>query len=199
MISRRPDLESALRRVESADYRIAAAIADRFPSISLSGSIGSLRQEITGGLITGEFWSLLSNLALPILDGGRRRAEVERNQAILAEAVAAYQQKVLVAFQDVEDALANNYTQAKRIDRLEETAEATGATLRLSLERYLAGITDYLPVLTAQRTDFDVRSRLLTARRQLLSDRISLARALGGTWMLTEMNNRMQMKEDNEK
>ncbi len=178
---------------------MAAAIADRFPSISLSGTIGRLRQEVTGGLISGDFWSLLGNLALPVIDGGRRRAEVERNQALLAEAVAAYQQKVLAAFQDVEDALANNYAHAQRIERLEETAVATGATLRLSKERYLAGITDYLPVLSAQRADFEVRSRLLSAQRQLLTDRISLARALGGTWMLSEMNNRMQIKEDSEK
>ncbi len=199
LISRRPDLEAALRRVESADQRVAAAIADRFPSISLSGTIGRLRQEVTGGLISGDFWSLLGNLALPVIDGGRRRAEVERNQALLAEAVAAYQQKVLAAFQDVEDALANNYAHAQRIEHLEETAVATGATLRLTKERYLAGITDYLPVLSAQRADFEVRSRLLSAQRQLLTDRISLARALGGTWMLSEMNNRLQIKEDSEK
>jgi NodT family efflux transporter outer membrane factor (OMF) lipoprotein len=196
LISQRPDLVAALRRVEAADARVAAAIADRFPSISLSGGYGSLRQDITAGLIKGEFWSLLGNLALPIVDGGRRRAEVERKEALLREAIAGYQQKVLSAFQEVEDALVNNVATQQRVDYLAETAMATQATLRLTTERYLAGITDYLPVLTAQRTFFDVNSRLLSAQRQLLADRISLARSLGGSWMQDKMNARLQIEED---
>jgi NodT family efflux transporter outer membrane factor (OMF) lipoprotein len=196
LISQRPDLQAALQRVEAADYRVAAAIADRFPSISLSGGYGSLRQDVTAGLIKGEFWSLLGNLAMPIVDGGRRLAEVDRKKAALREAVANYQQKVLTAFQEVEDALVNNYATEQRVERLAETAQATGATLRLSTDRYLAGLVDYLPVLTAQRTDFDVSSRLLAARRQLLAERISLARALGGDWMRDQMNSRLQIEED---
>lgn len=196
LISQRPDLQAALQRVEAADYRVAAAIADRFPSISLSGGYGSLRQDVTAGLIKGEFWSLLGNLAMPLVDGGRRRAEVDRKEAALREAVANYQQKVLTAFQEVEDALVNNYATEQRVERLAETAQATGATLRLSTDRYLAGLVDYLPVLTAQRTDFDVSSRLLAARRQLLAERISLARALGGDWMRDQMNSRLQIEED---
>jgi len=151
---------------------------------------------VTAGLLKGEFWSLLGNLAMPIVDGGRRRAEVDRKEAALREAVAAYQQKVLLAFQEVEDALVNNYATEQRIKRLAETAQATSATLRLSTDRYLAGLVDYLPVLTAQRTDFDVSSRLLAARRQLLADRISLARSLGGAWMQAKMNSRLQIEKD---
>jgi len=196
LISQRPDLQAALQRVEAADYRVAAAIADRFPSISLSGGYGSLRQDVTAGLLKGEFWSLLGNLAMPLVDGGRRRAEVDRQEAALREAVARYQQKVLLAFQEVEDALANNFATEQRVERLAETAQATGATLRLSTDRYLSGLVDYLPVLTAQRTDFDISSRLLAARRQLLADRISLARALGGDWMQDKMNSRLQIEKD---
>lgn len=196
LIKNRPDLRAALNRVDAADQRVAAAIADRFPAIRLSGSYGALRQEVTAGLLTGDFWSLLGNLALPLVDGGRRRAEVDRNQAVLREAVAVYQQKVLAAFRDVEDALANNYATAQRVDRLVETARATGATLRLSTQHYLSGLADYLPVLTAQRADFETQSRLLAAQRQLLSDRISLARALGGAWMHDEMTTRLQIEKD---
>jgi NodT family efflux transporter outer membrane factor (OMF) lipoprotein len=196
LIAQRPDLQAALSRVEAADARIAAAIADRFPSISLSGGYGSLRQDVTAGLLKGEFWSLLGNLALPVIDGGRRLAEVDRREAQLKEAIAAYQLQVLTAFKEVEDALANNYATVQRVDRLVETAHSTGATLRLSTDRYLAGLTDYLPVLTAQRADFEARSRLLSAQRQLLTDRISLARALGGNWMLDKMSLRMSDEEE---
>ncbi|MEJ2199155.1 MAG: efflux transporter outer membrane subunit [Desulfuromonadales bacterium] len=199
LLNNRPDLRAALTRVEAADERVAAAIADRFPTISLSGSYGTLRQDVTAGLLSGEFWSLLGNLSLPIVDGGRRRAEVDRQQAALREAVALYQQTVLNAFKDVEDALANNYATAQRLEQLAATAEATGATLRLSTDRYLAGLDDYLPVLTAQRTDFETRSNLLAAQRQLLVDRISLARALGGSWMQDQMNARLQMEKEAKK
>lgn len=197
LLSRRPDLQAALRRVKAADSRVAVAIAERFPSISLAAGYGSLRQEVTAGLIKGEFWNLLGNLAMPLVDGGRRRAEVDSKQAALREAVADYQQKVLTAFQEVEDALANNFATEQRVERLAETARATAATLRLSLDRYLAGLVDYLPVLTAQRADFEISSRLLAARRQLLADRIGLARALGGDWMRDQLNSRVQVEEDN--
>ena len=199
LLNNRPDLRAALTRVEAADERVAAAIADRFPTISLSGSYGTLRQDVTAGLLSGEFWSLLGNLSMPIVDGGRRRAEVDRQQAALREAVALYQQTVLNAFKDVEDALANNYATAQRLEQLAATAEATGATLRLSTDRYLAGLDDYLPVLTAQRTDFETRSNLLAAQRQLLVDRISLARALGGSWMQDQMNARLQTEKEAKK
>ena len=196
LLNNRPDLRAALTRVGAADERIAAAIADRFPSISVSGSYGTLRQDVPAGLLTGEFWSLLGNLAMPIVDGGRRQAEVERQEAVLREAVAVYQQTVLSAFQDVEDALAKNHATAQRVAELAKTAQSTGATLRLSTERYLAGLDDYLPVLTAQRADFETRSSLLSAQRQLLTDRISLARALGGAWMREEMNARLQTEKE---
>ena len=77
----------------------------------------------------------------------------------------------------------NNRTTEETIRRLKDEEAAAGASLRLATDRYLDGLSDYLPVLTAQALHFDVQSRLLSARRQLLSDRISLARALGGSWM----------------
>lgn len=196
LISRRPDLQASLRLIEAADADVAAAIADRFPTINLIGRYGTSRQDFSTGLIDGDFWSFLGNLTLPIFDAGRRRAEVDRNKAVVRERVAAYQQKALNAFREVEDALAENRETELRILSLEETEKATGATLRLSLDRYFYGVTDYLPVLTAQRSHFEVQSRLLSARRQLISARISLARALGGEWMSTEIEKRKTAKQE---
>ncbi len=191
LVNRRPDLRAALRRVEAADENVASAIADRFPTINLLGTYGRTRQETTAGLLEGDFWSLLGSLAVPVVDAGRRKAEVDRRQAIVREAVAAYQVAVLQAFQEVEDALADSYANEQRIVLLAETQEATAGSLRLSLQNYLYGVNDYLPVLTSQRNNFEVRSRLLTARRQLISARISLARALGGQWMQTQIEQRL--------
>ena len=196
LIGRRPDLRASLRLVEAADADVAAAIADRFPSINLLGSYGTSSQDFATGLVEGDFWSYLGSLTLPIFDAGRRRSEVERNKAVARERVAAYQQAALTAFKEVEDALVNNRETELRIASLVDTEAATGATLRLSLDRYFYGVTDYLPVLSAQRLHFDTRSRLLTARRQLISARISLARALGGEWMQYEIEKRQTAKQD---
>ena len=191
LVGRRPDLKAALRSIEAADARVAAAIAERFPSVNLLGSYGHSRQEFSTGLIAGDFWSLLGRLILPVVDGGRRKAEVDRSRAVVRETVARYRQAVLDAFREVEDALAANRADEQRIGRLEENGAAAESALRLSLDSYLNGLTDYLPVLTAQRSDFEVKSRLLAARRQLVSDRITLARVLGGGWMIEPIEDRL--------
>jgi outer membrane protein TolC len=74
---------------------------------------------------------------------------------------------------------------------LAQREEASEAALRLALDRYLQGLSDYLPVLTAQGLYFEVQSQTLSARRQLLADRITLARALGGEWMENELERGM--------
>jgi len=192
LVERRPDLRAALRRIEAADSEVAAAIAARFPALNLVASYGTTRQDFATGLIKGEFWSFLGSLSAPVFDAGRRKAEVERTQAVVRERVAAYQQAALTAFREVEDALSTDRETELRITSLEETGAATAATLRLALERYLHGVADYLPVLTAQRADYELQSRLLSARRTLISNRISLARALGGDWMNQELEQRRQ-------
>lgn len=194
LLQRRPDVTASFERLRAADAEIAAALADRLPSVSLLGSIGHQRQDFSTGLIEGNFWNLAAQLAAPLVDGGRRRAEVERNRAVLRERVAVYRQSVLDAFREVEDALAANRTGEERVLLLQESEKVTGASLRLSLERYLLGISDYLPVLTAQRNHFQVQSDLLTSRRQLISERISLARALGGEWMNDEIDRRFAVE-----
>ncbi len=188
LLARRPDVQAEFLRVKAGDARLAQAIADRFPSFNLLGNYGRAGTSFSTGDVTGIFWNLLASAALPVIDGGRRKAEVDRSEAAFRESLARYRKKVLTSFQEVEDALVNNRTTEERIRQLKQQVAATGGALRLSLDRYLLGLSDYLPVLTAQNADFTARSQLLAARRQLISDRISLARALGGDWMEDEMD-----------
>jgi NodT family efflux transporter outer membrane factor (OMF) lipoprotein len=188
LLSRRPDVQAAKHRLEASDARIAVAIADYFPSINLIGSYGESSTVFSSGDITGTFWKVILDIAQPLFDGGKRNAEMARSKAEFEGNLAIYHESVLTAFKEVEDALANNKGTEKRIKWLEKQIEATEASLRLSLERYMQGISDYLPVLTAQVFHFNAKSDLLAARRQLISDRISLAKALGGNWMSDEFN-----------
>lgn len=192
----RPDIRAAFLRIQAADARVASAIAERFPSINLLGAYGTSSSVLGPLTISGPFWNLIGELTQPVFDAGRRKSEVERTKAALRENVVSYKQTVLTAFQEVEDTLAGNTATEERISRLEEEAEASASSLRLSLEHYMQGLSDYLPVLTAQQLDFEAQRRLIEARRQLISNRISLARAIGGTWMQEEMTKRMAATEN---
>jgi len=191
LLARRPDIEAALLRVMAADARVGQALAERFPSISLTGSYGRSRSDFGRDVISANFWNLAGNLLLPLFDAGRRRAEADRMRASFREKLAGYNDIVLRAFGEVEDALVRNRTTEERIGRLEERVESTSAALRLAVTNYSQGLSDYLPVLTGQNADFEARSQLVAARRQLISHRITLARTLGGNWMAAEADNRL--------
>jgi NodT family efflux transporter outer membrane factor (OMF) lipoprotein len=191
LLGRRPDVRADLLRLMASDHEIGAAVAARFPSINLVGGFGRSGSDFGTGL-SATVWSLLGNLALPLVDWGARKAEVDRTQAVFRERLARYQRTVLTAFQEVEDALVQNRTTLETIRRIEAELSAAEASLRLSTDRYLDGLSDYLPVLTAQALYFDSQSRLLSARRRLLSARIGLARALGGSWMNPEIEKTLQ-------
>jgi NodT family efflux transporter outer membrane factor (OMF) lipoprotein len=190
LLTRRPDIRAELLRLRADDQEIGAAIADRFPSINLLADYGRAGSDF-GASLSATVWSLIGNMTLPLLDWGSRKAEVERTRGVFEEQLGRYQQTVLIAFREVEDALVNNRTTEETIQRLKDEEAAAGASLRLATDRYLDGLSDYLPVLTAQALHFDAQSRLLSTRRQLLADRISLARALGGSWMDHDIKKRL--------
>lgn len=181
LLQQRPDLRAARRRVEAADYRIAVAVADRYPSLRLTGALTSQPSKLNDFLLD-PIWELAANLAMPLFDNGRRSAEVDRTRAVMAEAVADYGTAVLTALVEVENALVQERQQRAQIARIEEQMEVAERTLRQAQDRYGQGVSDYLSVLTALRSAQDVERALLDARRALLGHRISLYRALGGTW-----------------
>ncbi len=182
LLVRRPDIQAELLRLKANDQEIGVAVAERFPSINLLADYGRSETDF-GTSISGTAWDIVGNLALPLIDWGSRKAEVDRKQAAFEAQLANYRQTVLVAFKEVENALVSNRNIETTIKWLEDEERAAGLALRLASDRYLDGLSDYLPVLTAQAFHFDAQTRLLSARRQLVSHRISLARALGGSWM----------------
>jgi len=183
VLAKRPDVRSALLRLKANDARVAAAVADRFPSLDLLAGYGRSSTAFSAGSIVGDFWSLGFEAALPLLDGGKRRAEIRRRKAVVKEFMARYHKAVLRSFQEVEDALSKNVADEDRIKSLEADVEASYHSLRLARKRYFYGLTDYLPVLTAETLYLNSQSALISARRELISDRITLFRSLGGDWM----------------
>jgi NodT family efflux transporter outer membrane factor (OMF) lipoprotein len=197
LLERRPDIRASLLRLKASDERIGSAIANRFPSFSLTGNYGGSSDELKRVLDSPNiFWNIILQAVQPVLDAGRRAAEVDRAEAVFRENLAAYHKALLNAFREVEDALAKISASEKRIAMLDKTVSASDSSLRLALERYKHGLTDYLPVLTEQISNATARSSLLAARRQLISDRIQLARALGGEWADNIINEYLTEEEE---
>lgn len=183
LVQRRPDLRAAHARVAAADYRVAAAVADRFPALRLSGRVE------TGGTKFSDLFDLwlaglVGNVAQPLIDGGFRAAEVERTRAVVAERLHGYGQSVLVALQEVEDALVQEQHQREFWRNVAGRAEIAGKEMERARQRYAYGVTDYLPVLAAIQAQQGLARQALEEERKLVQYRIDLYRALGGGWEL---------------
>ncbi|MEC4676460.1 MAG: efflux transporter outer membrane subunit [Nitrospirota bacterium] len=183
VLTRRPDVRSALLRLRASDWRAGAAVAGRFPSFNIIGSYGGASERVKTLLDSPNiFWNLLLDIAHPLLDGGRLKAEAERAEAVFREQLFGYHQTVLTSFKEVEDALAGINAAETRLSVLDAGLIAASGALRLSLDRYAQGLTDYLPVLTAQQRYYESESSIIAARQQRISVAIQLARVLGAEW-----------------
>jgi NodT family efflux transporter outer membrane factor (OMF) lipoprotein len=181
LLSSRPDLRAAGMRLWAADWQVAAARADRLPAISLTAQAHYGEADVDV-LFDNWLLSLAGNLTAPIFDGKRRAAEVDRSLAVVDEKVSAYRQTVLTAIKEVEDALVNESKQREHINGLEKVTATARKALKEAGNRYRKGLTDYLPVLTQLLTVQGLERNLIQQQANLLGARISLYRALGGTW-----------------
>ena len=181
LLGRRPDVRAAQLRAVAADHRIAAAVADRYPALALTGRTGFQSFDLAE-LFERWVWSLAANLTAPLFDGGRRSAEVDRVEAVRDEALLAYGQVLLQAVLEVESALASERQQREHRAQVEVQVALARQALAEAQRRYVHGLTDYLSVLTTQRTVQQGEQALLAAERQLLATRLVLYRALGGAW-----------------
>ncbi len=183
LIQHRPDIRSAYCTVQAADRDLAAAIADRFPRLSLTAGLD------TSGVHTRDLFdnwlaTLAANLVAPIIDGGLRKAEVDRTRAVASEALHAYGQSILNALGEVEDALVQEQHRRDFITSLDKQLGLAGQVIERVRDRYLQGTVDYQRVLDALLSQQTLQSSLLTAKQDLVQDRIDLCLALGTGWAM---------------
>jgi NodT family efflux transporter outer membrane factor (OMF) lipoprotein len=183
LIRRRPDLRSAYFDLLSADRRVAAAAADLFPRISLTAQVNTSGEHVRE-LFDNWLANLAANLTAPIIDGGRRRAEVDRTRAVALEKLQDYSQAVLEALGEVEDALAKEQRQREFVASLDRQLGLSGMAIERVRDRYRQGAENYLRVLTSLLTHQRLQRDRLTASRELIQYRIDLCRALGGGWTI---------------
>lgn len=178
---RRPDIRSAEARLHAATADIGVAVADLYPRITLGATFGFESYE---GARFGEWgtrtWSVGPSLSLPIFDQGRRRATVVLRQLAQQEAAVSYQQTVLKAWQDIDDALTAYDAERGRNARLRTREDASREAYDLARARYARGLTDFLVELDAQRTWIQARRDLSDSNHQLFLRLIAIYKAVGG-------------------
>lgn len=181
LLINRPDILAAEHRLKAANANIGAARAAFFPSIVLTGDLGTASSELSGLFGTGsKAWSFTPSVTLPIFEGGRNIANLDLAQARRNEAVADYERTVQAAFREVADALAERRWLAEQVADQQATLVAQTERTRLAALRYQNGAAPYLEVLDAERDRFVAEQVLVQARRALLSSSVNLYAALGG-------------------
>lgn len=179
LLLRRPDVRREFLALQAADRDLAAAISAQYPRISLSASVTSIA-ESPENIFRDWFVSLGGQLIAPLLDGGQRRAEVDRTAALVRLRFTEYGQTVLIAFQEVEDNLARERYLLERIERLNAQLDLARQASERLLEQYLIGDADYLNVLSATTAEQRLQREALSARLDLVLVRIGLYLALAG-------------------
>jgi len=190
LVQKRPDVRSAFASLRAADNDLAAAISNQYPRFSISAS-ASTAAESAGALFEDWATSFAGNLLAPIFYGGELRAEVDRNEALKNQRLYEYGQTILTAFREVEDALIQEKKQVESIESIERQLELASQSYRQLRIQYLNGSGNYLDVLTALDDIQQLRRDLLTAQLTLVEYRISLYRALAGSFeteMMAENN-----------
>lgn len=183
VLIQRPDLSQAERTMASEHALIGAAYASFFPSFSLTGTLGFSSPDLKDFLTwKSRFWSMGANIGQNIFDGGRNLSNLELAWAHFREAYETYQQQVLVAFQEVEDALNNLEYQAKESKSYQQSVNFARKTLELSNSRYLRGVTNYLEVVVYENASLTAELNYIHSLSAQYQSTIQLVKALGGSW-----------------
>jgi multidrug efflux system outer membrane protein len=183
LLRRRPDIRRAERQLAGATARIGVQTAELFPKFSLVGAAGlqslSASDWFTGG---SRHWSAGPTVTWRVFDFGRVRSQIQAANAREEQALAVYERTVLIALEDVENALVVYAKEQERYRSLQEQVKANRRAVALANERYTKGVADFLNVLDAERSLYQAEDNLVQSERTVTANLIALYKALGGGW-----------------
>ena len=184
LLARRPDLRQVERQLAAASADIGVATAELYPKFDLTAGLGLQESSVSKFLkaSSGRYWSLVPGVTWNLFDGGKARATVKNKRAVYEEKLAKYHASFLTALEEVENALAAYYAEQTKRRILAESVSANQEAVTLAHERYRKGLTNFLDVLTAENSLYTAQSNLSKSEANLLTDLISLYKALGGGW-----------------
>ena len=186
LLEDRPDIVAAWARLRGADWASKAAWADRLPRFDLSAAYSTSAGTI-GNLFNNWLLDLAASVAAPVFDGGRRKAEQFRQEAIADERYHAYREVVLSAVVEVEDALVRNTYQDQKMVALARQLAASRNTLHQAQFSYANGQSDYINVLNSLNNTQLLEQQIAVEQLLQAKERVRLYRALGGrSWMMDD-------------
>jgi len=183
LLNRRPDLRRAEREVAAAVARIGVARSELFPRFSIGGTFGRRSEALSDVGSTGsQFWFLVGGVRLPILSGGRIRANIQVQDARQEQALRQYEKTVLTSVEEVENALSAHMREQRRLEALRASVAANRRALDLATERYTGGLENFLSVLDAQRAVYWTEDAQAQSETNAMVNLIAVYKALGGGW-----------------
>lgn len=181
LISRKPELKASWYQLLSQDAGVAYAHKQRFPSVVLSGYLGSTNADIGDLISTSSLaWSLIGSISAPIFNAGRLKANEEKARFELKQSEQLYLDTLYSAFADVENAITTEKSLTRRYDTMLTAQDNAKIAATLSFEQYQSGLVSYTTVLDAQKRSFDAQATLIKIKNQLIANRIKLHFSLGG-------------------
>ncbi|MBI3818535.1 MAG: efflux transporter outer membrane subunit [Planctomycetes bacterium] len=183
ILLRRPDLRRAERECAAATARVGVAVADKYPKITLSSSVGPKSNHL-GDLFDHRsiFFSIGPSIHVPLFEGGRIDANIEVQNARESQAILQYKQKLLSALEEVENGIVQYTRQQLRRDALASSLASQERALALAKSLYEQGLVDFLNVLEAERELLDSQNSFVQSQTQVTLGSIFLFKALGGGW-----------------
>jgi NodT family efflux transporter outer membrane factor (OMF) lipoprotein len=183
LLRRRADIRQAEAQLHSATAQIGVATAALFPQFSLTGALGVQSAQLSA-LTTnaGRVYSGGPSVTWQIFQGGAIISNIHMQEALRDQAFITYQQTVLAAFQDVENALVAFNKEQQHHKSLKDSVEANAKAVDLSTKLYTAGLIEFLNVLSAQNALYNAQNALTQSNGNMAADIIALYKALGGGW-----------------
>ena len=183
LVAQRPDVRQAEANLHDASAKIGIAVANRLPSVQLTGDAGStalaLKDVFAGG---SGFWGIGAAATAPIFEGGTLLHQERAAKAAYVQAAEQYRSTVLTAFQNVADALTALEQDAEAVQAAATAADAAREMLALAERQWQAGYAGYLALLSAEQADQQARISLVQAQASRFADTAALFQALGGGW-----------------
>jgi multidrug efflux system outer membrane protein len=188
LLERRPDVAEAERKMAAANAQIGVARAAFFPAVTLTGDAGYSSFHVSTLLDwESQLFQIGPAVTFPVLNGGRLKAGLNEARASYRATCASYRQQVLVAFKDVSDSLVDLDSYGQQV--VSETAAVAAAdkAAAVSSERYRQGLSNFLDVLDAERTQLQTQSQVIQLRALQLVSTVHLIKALGGGFESTTL------------
>ena len=183
LLLRRPDVRQADAEIAAATARLGVARSERFPKFTLTGLMGRQGTSVSGlTLGAGNFFSFGPGVRLPIFTGGRIRSNIAVQDARLQQAATQYESVVLKSLEDVENALVSYSREQDRRAKLQQAVDESRLAVELANELYLRGLGDFLSVLEAQKSRYELEDELAHSETSVVVNLVALYKALGGGW-----------------